>query len=251
MIVKLDDLDLVLLKHTDDEPSNPIQELRSIRSVWTSDRRHIVEHKVPGREASALQDLGRRSVRFAMAGELIGPDAKTAAENLWAKFQHGQIVPFTSDIVSLSGIAKVVIEQLECTDYAGDVNRFNYTIVLREHRDPPQKEEPAPAQADEASDSVDDETEEAAAGVNYITGKVVDAEGNPVKDAKAIIKGDPGEFEATTDETGVFRQDNLEPGTYEVNIDQPGYENQKRKVEIKAGEATEEEPEEAEAPGAS
>lgn len=251
MIVKIDDLDLALLKHTDDEPSNPIQELRSIRSIWTSNRRHIVEHKVPGREASALQDLGRSSVRFSMAGELVGSDAKTAAEKLWAKFQHGQIVPFTSDIVSLSGIAKVVIEQLEYTDYPGDNNRFNYLIVLREHRDPPQKEEPAPAQADEASDSVDEETEDAAGSVNYITGKVVDAEGNPVKDAKAVIKGDPGEFEAKTDESGVFRQDNLEPGTYEVIVDQPGYENQKRKVEIKGGEAAEEEPEEAEAPGGS
>ncbi len=236
MNAKIDDLDLILLKHEDDEPSNPVQDLRTIASVWTSNRRAIIEHKVPGREASVLHDLGRGSLRFALSGDFIGPDAKATSENLWGKFTHGQILPFSSDMVALSDVTKVVIEQLEFTGHAGDNNRYRYYIVLREHKDPPPKEADAPDQSEDASDNVDDETDDAAASVNYVTGKVVDTANEPVKDAKVVIKSDQGEFETTTDETGVFRKDDLEPGTYDVTIDAPGYEDQKRTVEIKGGE---------------
>jgi len=236
MNAKIDDLDLVLLKHEDDEPSNPVQDLRTIASVWTTNRRAIIEHKVPGREASVLHDLGRGSLRFALSGDFMGPDAKTTSENLWGKFTHGQILPFSSDMVALADVTKVVIEQLEFTGQAGDNNRYRYYIVLREHKDPPPKEADAPDQSDDASDNVDDETDDAAASVNYVTGKVLDSDKEPVKDAKVVIKGDQGEFETKTDESGVFRKDDLEPGKYEVTIDAPGYEDQKKNVEIKGGE---------------
>src|SRR6266571_3798889 len=133
--MKIDDLEFVFLKHVRDELSGPVQDLRSIESIWISDKRDIVEHKVLGSEASVLQDLGRRSARFAFAGEFIGPDAKNAIERLWQKFQAGQILPFSSNIVGLSGITQVAIEQLDFEEMAGGVNSFRYRIFLREWKD--------------------------------------------------------------------------------------------------------------------
>ncbi len=246
MIAKLDDLDLVLLKHKTDDPSSPVQELRTILRVWTTDKRSIVEHKVPGKEGSVLQDLGKHALRFAFLGEFIGPDAKNATQTLWGKFRQGKSLPFTSEIVALSDVNKVVIEQLDFEDLAGDVDHFRYHIVLREYTEPPPAEEEAPAQSDEAEENVEDETEDAAESINYVTGKVIDTDKNPVKDAKVIIKGEPGEFEVQTDENGVYRKDDLKPGKYEVKVDAPGYEDQKKEVEIKAeaGEGGEEKGEE-------
>jgi carboxypeptidase family protein/DNA circularisation protein len=233
---KLDDLELVLLKHEDDEPSNPLEDLRTILSAWTSDRRSIVEHKVPGKEASVLQDLGRHSLSFGFVGEFVGTEAKTTAEALWQKFSKGKVVPFSSDIVALTEVSKVLIERLDFEELAGDLARFRYHLLLREYKDPEEEQEASPSQEDEAQDATDDATDDASGSVNYVTGKVLDEDKSPVKGAKVVINGDPGEFHAETDENGVFRKDDLKPGTYDVSIDAPGYEDQKQTVEIKSGD---------------
>lgn len=231
---KLDDLELVLLKHEGDEPSNPLEDLRTILSAWTSDRRSIVEHKVPGKEASVLQDLGRHSLRFGFVGEFVGTDAKTTAEALWQKFSKGKVVPFSSDIVSLTEVSKVLIERLDFEALAGDSARFRYHLLLREYKDPEEAEEASPDQEDEAQDATEEETDDAAGSVNYVTGKVLDENKSPAKGAKVLIKGDKGEFQTETDENGVFRKDDLEPGKYDINVDAPGYEDQKHTVEIQS-----------------
>lgn len=245
---KLDDLDLLLTRHEDDDPSKPLEELRTLLSVRTSDERSIVEHKIPGKEASVLQDLGRHSLRFGFLGEFMGKGAATATEGLWEKFQQGKVVPFSSDLVGLSQVTKVLIERLDFEEIAGDAGRFRYSLLLREYKEPKEEEEEAPSQEDEAKKNTEDETEEAEESVNYVTGKVVDKEKKPVEGAKVTVKGDPGEFQVETDENGIFRKDDLEPGTYTVTIDSPGYENQKRTVVIKGDKSGESGPEEGESP---
>jgi hypothetical protein len=247
---KLDDLELLLSKYEDDDPSHPLEELRTVLSVRTSDERSIVEHKIPGKEASVLQDLGRHSLRFSFLGEFMGKGSATATENLWEKFQKGKVVPFSSDLVGLSSVTKVLIERLNFEEIAGDSGRFRYHLSLREYIEPKEEEEEAPSQEDEAKKNTEDETEEAEQSVNYVTGKVVDKEKKPMEGAKVLVKGDPGEFQIETDENGVFRKDNLDPGTYTVTIDAPGYENQKRKVVIKGDKEGQGGPESGEEPGA-
>jgi hypothetical protein len=246
---KLDDLDLLLTRYEDDDPSQPPDELRTLLSVRTSDERSIVEHKIPGKEASVLQDLGRHSLRFVFLGEFMGKGAASATESLWEKFEKGKIVPFSSDLVGLSTVTKVLIERLDFEEIAGDSGRFRYRLSLREYKEPKQEEEDAPSQEDEAKKNTDDETEEAEDSVNYVTGKVVDKEKKPVEGAKVTVKGDPGEFQVETDENGVFRKDDLDPGTYTVTIDAPGYENQKRTVTIKGDKSDQSSPEGGEEPG--
>lgn len=235
MRAKLDNLELVLIHHLKDDPSNPLEDLRTIFSVWTGDRRAIIEHKVPGKEGSVFQDLGRHSLRFALAGEFAGAKSKTVAEALWQKFEQGKTLPFTSDVATLARVKKVVIEQLEFEDLAGRMAQFKYRIIMREHKEPSQKKAQAPNQADKAKKKVKEETGKAKGAVNYVTGKVLDSDKNPVEDAEVIITGEDGEVRVNTDENGVFRRDNLEPGKYKVKVNDPAYEEEKE-VEVESAE---------------
>lgn len=233
MKAKLDDLELVLVHHLKDNPSNPVEDMRTISRVWTGDRRSIVEHKIPGKEASVFQDLGRHSLRFALAGKLSGVQSKAVAEGLWRKFHQGHALPFTTDIPTLSEVKKVVIEGLESEHSAGRVGQFTYWLVLREFKEPPKKKAQAPNQSDKAAKKAKDETNKAKGAVNYVTGKVLDSENNPVSSADVIISGDKGDMKVKTDDNGVFRRDNMDPGKYKVRVDAPGYEDEKD-VEVKS-----------------
>src|SRR3989442_14225176 len=102
MRAKLDDLELVLIHHLKDDPSNPLEDLRTIYKGWTGDHRAIIEHKVPGKEASVFQDLGRNSLRFAFAGEFGAAKSKLVAEALCPKFDCGKAIPLTSYVTTLA-----------------------------------------------------------------------------------------------------------------------------------------------------
>src|SRR5690349_21539939 len=56
-----------------------------------------------------------------------------------------------------------------------------------------------------------------------IGGTVTDATGAAVPGARVIVTGQTGERNGTTNETGVFRIENLEPGTYSVRVEQTGF----------------------------
>jgi hypothetical protein len=221
-----------MTKYEDDDPSKALEELRTVLRVQTSNQRSIVEHKIPGKETSTLQDMGRHALRFGFLGEFMGKGATTATETLWQKFQKGKTVPFSSDLVGLSEVTHVLIERLDFEEIAGDIGRFRYRLQLREYTEP-KKEDEAPSQQDDAKKNAEDETDKAEDSVNYVTGKVLDKEKKPVEGAKVHVQGDQGEYQVQTDENGIFRKDNLDPGKYTVTIDAPGYENQKRQVEIK------------------
>jgi hypothetical protein len=246
--VKLDDLELLMAKYQDDDPSKPVEELRTLLTVQTSDERSIVEHKIPGKETSTLQDMGRHALKFGFLGEFMGKNAATASETLWEKFQKGKTIPFSTDLVGLAKVTKVLIERLDFEEIAGDSSRFRYRLLLREYNEPKTEDE-APSQEDQAKKNTQDETDKAEDSVNYVTGKVVDKEKKPVEAAKVHVKGDQGEFQVETDENGIFRKDNLDPGKYTVTIDSPGYENQKQEVEIKGDHGSQSAPSGGEGPG--
>ncbi len=232
MDVKIDDLDLI--KRVDDSDTHVVKELRSVHSISTSDRRAIVELRIPGAEGSILQDLGRRPVVVRFNGEIQGEDAKTTLENLRAKFKSGKPLPFSSDLTGITEVTQILIDDLRIDESLGSSNRFGYTLTIREYIEPkePEEEEP-PSQDEEAEDETKDETDDAVSTVNYITGTVLAEEGGPEPNAKVKITDEQGnEYELTTNEDGVYRKDDLEPGKYAVTCDAPGYEGKKREVTI-------------------
>ena len=223
MDVKIDDLELI--KRVDDSDSHVVKEIRSVSSVVMDDRRAIVELRIPGAQGSILQDLGRRPVVVRFEGELQGQDAKTTLESLRAKFKSGKPLSFSSDLTGVAEVTQVLIEDLRVDESMGSSSTFEYTLTLREYIEPKEAEdEKPPSQDEDAKDAVDDETDDAVSTVNYITGKIVDEKGKPEPKIKVIIKDDQGnEFNVETNDEGVYRKDDLEPGFYTVQTDAPGY----------------------------
>jgi hypothetical protein len=58
-----------------------------------------------------------------------------------------------------------------------------------------------------------------------IGGTVTDPAGAAVPGAKIVATGQTGERSAVTNESGIFRIENLEPGTYTVRVEQTGFKS--------------------------
>ena len=56
-----------------------------------------------------------------------------------------------------------------------------------------------------------------------IGGTVTDATGAAVPGARIVVTGQTGERTGTTNDSGIFRIENLEPGTYTVRVEQTGF----------------------------
>lgn len=243
MAVKVDDLELI--KREDDSSTGLVKEIRTVRRVSIADNRSIVELNIPGAEGSVLQDLGRGPVLIKFTGEVRGQDPKTTLENLRAKFQAGKPMPFSSDLSGIAEVTQILIEDLRISEILGPANRYAYELTVREYIEPKEAEEEEPSDQDEeAEETVQDETDDAAESVNYVTGKVLDKEDNPRQGVNVTITDQDGnEYEVTTNDEGVYRKDDLDPGKYTVTVKEAGYEDVKSEVEIgeSSGEGSEEE----------
>ena len=58
-----------------------------------------------------------------------------------------------------------------------------------------------------------------------IGGTVTDAAGAAVPGANVVVTGQTGERTGTTNDSGIFRIENLEPGTYTVRVEQTGFKS--------------------------
>src|SRR4051794_24098718 len=56
-----------------------------------------------------------------------------------------------------------------------------------------------------------------------IGGTITDVAGAAVPNARVVVTGQTGQREATTNESGIFRIENLEPGSYNVRVEQTGF----------------------------
>lgn len=231
MSIEIDGMPLI--KHERDDDTGKTKGIRSVYNLSVSKKRRIVEHKIPGLEGGILQDLGREPIRISFDGVLYGEKAKEVLEQLISKFKAGKPLPFYSTISDIAEVPKVLIEDLRVEDVSSVTNVFKYSIVLREYIPPEEEEEKPSSQDEEAKEEVKEKADEAKNSINYITGKVLDADGNPLEGVNVKITWDGGEYIVKTDENGVYRKDNLKPGKYKVTVDAPGYEGVEKEVEIK------------------
>lgn len=231
MSIEIDGMPLI--KHERDDETGKTKEIRSVYNISVSKRRRIVEHKIPGLEGGILQDLGREPIRISFDGVLYGEKAKEVLEQLISKFKAGKPLPFYSTISDIAEVSQVLIEDLRVEDVSSVTNVFKYSIVLREYLLPEEEEEKPPSQDEEAKKEVEDKADEAKNSINYVIGRVLDADGNPLEGVTVKITWDGGEYIVKTDKNGVYRKDNLKPGRYKITVEEPGYEGEEREVEIK------------------
>jgi len=231
MKIELDNIPLVMQK----EENGKIVEVRSVMNIKTYEKRRIVEHKIPGMEGNIFQDLGRDPVKISFEGTFQGGNAKENLETIRSKFKSGKEVPFASDITGASEVSQVLITEFDIEDTGGIKNQYRYYIELREYITPTEEETTAPEQEEQAEGAVEDKINDALGSINYITDKVLDANGNPKKDVDVKITWDKGEITIKTNEEGIYKQENLEPGKYTIKVDAEGYERTEKEVIIKSG----------------
>ncbi len=231
MEIELEGIKLVLVTKTEDPTKGAVQ-VRQIKTITTADRRILVEHQVPGLEGNLFQNLGRAPVKISFEGSFHGAGVREDLTRIRQKFKEGTACTFNSDITGMSDVTKVLIEEFRVVENAGEPNKYEYALVLREYREPPPEPVAPPSQNAQAQKWAEQTAEETAATINQIVGKVLDEDGNPKSGLKVKITGDEGEMQVTTDEEGIYRQEDVKPGKYEVMVDEPGYEGILKKVEI-------------------
>ncbi len=187
---------------------------------------------VPGMEGSVFQDLGRTAVRISFEGVISGRSARSVVEMVRSKFKQGTPLAFNSDISGAADVTKVIIEDFRVVDVAGYKGRYSYALVLKEYMEPPPQPSPPPAREDEAEAWAEDAAAEAEESVNVVSGKVLDAEGNPGAGVAVKVTGPDGEYSLTTGDDGTYRTEGLPPGEYEVTVESEGYEGIKHRVTI-------------------
>jgi len=117
--------------------------LDGLEYIESTERRALVEHRVPGLEGSYLQDLGSDPNRILLAGSRAGDDDRDSfLSGIRDLFNKGQPTTFTADILTATDLTDVLIEDLQVAEVAGSPDTFRYLIVVRKYTKPP---EPPPS----------------------------------------------------------------------------------------------------------
>jgi len=157
MSIELDKIKLI--RHDREEGKTKV--LNSVFNLNVSEKREVVEHRIPGMEGGVLQDMGRSPVRIDFDGLVYGKDAKEVLKELRARFKAGKPMPFTSDLTAVTDITQVIIENLDIFDVSGSPQNYKYRIKLREYIPPKKKDDPAPSQDADAKKSIDQKADDA------------------------------------------------------------------------------------------
>lgn len=228
MSTKLDDLDLVTRRA--DDSKGTITEIRSIKSLGLVSERNLVDQKTPSAYGSTVMDKGGSAAKIAIEGEFVGEGAVQGITELRKKYKEGEPLEFVSDLAASAGINKVLVEELHIEGLSGLQSHFRYHLLLRQYIPPPQEEEAAPSQDQKAEEEVEKESE-----VDDIRGQVLDSNGDPIKEIKMKISGPTGIFESVTDENGFYEVLDVPEGEYEITSDVEGYQDFKKKIEVRKG----------------
>lgn len=114
-------------------------EIPRIEKIAAGEHRRLAPLSVPGLQGTLHQDLGTESIAVEIIGSLHEEEMRDDFfTNIRAKFQEGEPVSFTADIVSASELELVLIEDLQVAESNDYAHRFQYRIVLREYVEPPE-----------------------------------------------------------------------------------------------------------------
>lgn len=109
-----------------------------VETIYTSENRAYAEFAVPGRSGSLYQDLNSRPINVVITGSLYGDDIRNEfLETVREKFQQGQPVTFTADILSATELQYVVIESMKFRESGRRAGETDFLIVLLESPPPP------------------------------------------------------------------------------------------------------------------
>jgi hypothetical protein len=195
--------------------------------------------RVPGLDGDFADSAGRRSHRIVVTGVLSGPSAADDLDQLRAAFLDAAPLPFTSDIAAATRLDRVVIEGLLAREMAGEPERVEYVLALREHVPAATAEQRAPeppsGAVDEAAaqEAVSAAGQQAAAisgqrGTLEVTIELGDG-GNGAGRSGIVVRVEPdgqapgsaAGYSAFSDQPadGVYRFTDVPAGSYQVRAE--------------------------------
>jgi len=229
MNIELDGIPLVKI---DENPRGGQPEIRNVFNISTADRRDMVSHKIPGMEGDVFQNLGRSPVVISFDGTFQGKTAKENLETLRTKFKQGTPLPFNSDLSGAADITHVLVNDMRIEESNSVIGRYHYFMVLQEYKVPPPEPVMPPAQDEEAAEWQEQTAQDVVESINVITGKVLDGDGNPKSGVPVKVTGESGEYNAETDDEGMYRIEDVPPGTYKVTVDSEEFEGAVEEVTV-------------------
>jgi hypothetical protein len=129
-----------------------------VQRVVTDETQVLVDHRVPGLDATLVQELNRGATRVVVHGVFAGAEAGHGLQQLRALFQAGDPLPFVADVMTATAVRQVLIADLRVGEVAGQPEMFWYEATLREYIEPP----PAEAAVDQVGEDARAEAQAAA-----------------------------------------------------------------------------------------
>jgi hypothetical protein len=111
--------------------------LEHLTDVDVRDGVRLARHAVPAMAGDLLQQLGRPSVDLVLAGSFFGAEAGQQLAALRAVLRGGDPVDLLAEAAGDGYVAQVVLAGLDVRQRSGDVERFDYRVVLVEYVEPP------------------------------------------------------------------------------------------------------------------
>lgn len=232
MNIELDSFPLIL---TGQDKTGKAADIRNVSNIRTTENLIKAEKTPPGLDAGASQNLGRSAVKISFDGTFQGKTAMNNLEMIRSKFKGGKPLPFNSDVSGATDVTKVIIDVFRIEEAAGRSDLYKYSMELSEFKEPPPQPTTPPSQIGKAKTFAANASQNALDGINYLTGKVLDAEGKPKSGVKVLATSKQGEFQGQTNEEGIYRIEDLPPDEYRVTVDAEGYEGVEETVTIGKG----------------
>ena len=107
-------------------------ELNRIQHLKVGQHQVIVEHKIPGSDGNAFQNLGRKPVTIEVEGVLQNQEGIEILQQLREKLNAHQVLTFASEAATPSEIDQVIIDSLTVNEIAGKPLFFQYKMILKE-----------------------------------------------------------------------------------------------------------------------
>ncbi|TQM61940.1 hypothetical protein [Humibacillus xanthopallidus] len=111
--------------------------LDHLSDVAVRDAVRLARYDVPAMAGDLLQPLGRPAVDLVLQGSFFGSDAAQQLAELRTVLRGGDPVDLLADAAGDGYVAKVVVAGLDVWQRSGDVERFDYRVVLVEYVEPP------------------------------------------------------------------------------------------------------------------
>ncbi len=111
--------------------------LEHLTDVDVRDRTRLARHPVPAMAGDLVQQLGRPSVDLVLEGSFFGSEAARQLAALRQVLRGGDPVDLLAEAAGDGYVARVVLAGLDVRQHSGDVERFDYRVVLVEYVEPP------------------------------------------------------------------------------------------------------------------